>query len=69
MWKTHWNQYTAGLARDAKARKAAATEKAPEPVSTAPDSATPAESEVPKRSRAKPAQAVEVPEETDQGDT
>jgi len=28
MCKTHWNQYTAGLARDAKARKAAA---APEP--------------------------------------
>ena len=24
MCKTHWNQYTAGLARDAKARKAAA---------------------------------------------
>src|SRR6266545_7516731 len=23
--KTHWNQYTAGLARDAKAKKAAAT--------------------------------------------
>ena len=23
MCKTHWNQYTAGLARDAKARKAA----------------------------------------------
>ena len=33
MCKTHWNQYTAGLARDAKARKAAdggaATEVAP----------------------------------------
>ena len=25
MCRTHWNQYTAGLARDAKARKAAAT--------------------------------------------
>src|SRR2546427_9979020 len=25
MCKTHWNQYTAGLARDAKAKKAAAT--------------------------------------------
>ena len=39
MCKTHWNQYTAGLARDAKARKAAegegATEAAPtEPVAT-----------------------------------
>jgi len=28
MCKTHWNQYTAGLARDAKARKAAAAAKA-----------------------------------------
>jgi hypothetical protein len=28
MCKTHWNQYTAGLARDAKARKAAADETA-----------------------------------------
>ena len=27
----HWNQYTAGLARDAKARKAAATVPAQEP--------------------------------------
>lgn len=26
MCKTHWNEYTAGLARDAKARKAAAAE-------------------------------------------
>ena len=26
MCRTHWNQYTAGLARDAKARKAAAIE-------------------------------------------
>jgi hypothetical protein len=29
MCTTHWNQYTAGLARDAKARKAAATEGTP----------------------------------------
>ncbi len=28
MCKTHWNQYTAGLARDAKARKAAEGEAA-----------------------------------------
>jgi hypothetical protein len=28
MCKTHWNQYTAGLARDAKARKAADGEAA-----------------------------------------
>ena len=33
MCKTHWNQYTAGLARDAKARKAA------EPAATAPEKA------------------------------
>jgi len=35
MCKTHWNQYTAGLARDAKARKATdaaeAEDPAPEP--------------------------------------
>ena len=41
MCKTHWNQYTAGLARDAKARKAAgdpdahATTLEPETASTA----------------------------------
>jgi hypothetical protein len=29
MCKTHWNQYTAGLARDAKARKEAAGEETP----------------------------------------
>ena len=28
MCKTHWNQYTAGLARDAKVRKAAADQPA-----------------------------------------
>src|SRR5688572_13482035 len=32
MCKTHWNQYTAGLARDAKARKAAATGQEATPV-------------------------------------
>jgi len=39
MCKVHWNQYTAGLARDAKARKAATTEADapdPEPVETKP---------------------------------
>lgn len=41
MCKTHWNQYTAGLAREAKARKAAAepdataTTAEPEPASSA----------------------------------
>lgn len=47
MCKTHWNQYTAGLAREAKARKAAeagaATEAAP-----AAEAAAPAK---PKRAR------------------
>jgi hypothetical protein len=31
MCKPHWNQYTAGLARDAKARKAAEMDGAPAP--------------------------------------
>jgi hypothetical protein len=35
MCRTHWNQYTAGLARDAKARKAAETPPA-EDANTAP---------------------------------
>jgi len=35
MCKVHWNQYTAGLARDAKARKTA--DSAPEPVETTPE--------------------------------
>jgi hypothetical protein len=34
MCKAHWNQYTAGLARDAKARKATVAEaNAPDPES------------------------------------
>src|SRR5438046_1396267 len=37
MCKVHWNQYTAGLARDAKARKAAAEPEAIAPVPQAPD--------------------------------
>jgi hypothetical protein len=36
MCKTHWNQYTAGLARDAKARRAADGE-ASAPGATAPE--------------------------------
>jgi hypothetical protein len=38
MCKTHWNQYTAGLARDAKARKAAAegAEATPAPEAAEP---------------------------------
>jgi hypothetical protein len=40
MCKPHWNQYTAGLARDANARKAATTEADlpdPEMVETTPE--------------------------------
>jgi hypothetical protein len=39
MCKTHWNQYTAGLARDAKARKAA--DGAPAAVTLTDEVATP----------------------------
>ena len=47
MCKTHWNQYTAGLARDAKARRAAGTVEAADAASasepTAVESLTPGE--------------------------
>jgi hypothetical protein len=36
MCKTHWNQYTAGLARDAKARAAADATAEPEPLEPKP---------------------------------
>jgi len=42
MCKLHWNQYTAGLARDAKARKTTRDEAAapdPEPIETKPSRA------------------------------
>jgi len=42
MCKSHWNQYTAGLAREAKARKAANPEAAvpdPEPSDSKPSRA------------------------------
>jgi hypothetical protein len=66
MCKKHWNAYTAGLARDAKARKAAAAtgETMPEPEAAAtPEVPTPAASGVPKPKRAKAARA-EVAAET-----
>jgi len=47
MCKSHWNQYTAGLARDAKARKLVAGGVPSEPTA-------PVESKSPKRKRAKP---------------
>ena len=61
MCKTHWNQYTAGLARDAKARKAAEAPAEPEPESPAeseapaePEATSPVEPEpAPKPKRAK----------------
>ena len=39
MCKTHWNAYTAGLARDAKARKAAAPTAEPDPAPATPATA------------------------------
>ena len=43
MCKTHWNQYTASLARDAKARKAAEARLVVESAGPAPETATPTE--------------------------
>src|SRR2546422_2739885 len=45
MCKAHWNVYTAGLARDAKARKAAA--EATEPGASSAEDQAPSEAEVP----------------------
>ena len=52
MCKVHWNQYTAGLARDAKARKAAAGAKAEDP---APEP-EPIEAKAPRPGRRAPDQ-------------
>jgi hypothetical protein len=66
MCKTHWNQYTASLARDAKARKAAA--EATEPAAaTAEDEATgepevPAAEPSPKGRRPKPVPVAKIEE-------
>jgi hypothetical protein len=57
MCKPHWNAYTAGLARDAKARKAAAEAATVEEVSNQGDPAGPDEAQTsalepaPKRTR------------------
>ena len=64
MCKVHWNQYTAGLARDAKARKAATAEAdAPDPevVETTPE---PVET---KPSRTKGKAAAQVAGSTEAG--
>jgi hypothetical protein len=58
MCSVHWNQYTAGLARDANARKAAEAGAASEPdapATPAPEAAAPAEPERPKRKSTKSA--------------
>jgi len=68
MCKTHWNQYTAGLARDAKARKAAEAGVASEPeapAAPAPEAAAPAEPERPKRKSTKSAPAATTEGPTD----
>jgi hypothetical protein len=66
MCKAHWNQYTAGLARDAKARRAAAEAMDPA-AATAEDEATiepevPAAQPSPKRRRPKPVPVAEIEE-------
>ena len=52
MCKTHWNQYTAGLGRDAKARKAADAGNAPTAAAADGDDASPAKAPARKRSGA-----------------
>jgi len=58
MCKTHWNQYTAGLARDAKARKAAAEG---EGVAPAPE---PVRSKTPRTGRGAPEPQAQTPDAT-----
>jgi hypothetical protein len=65
MCKLHWNQYTAGLARDAKARKAAAAAEAE--AATATGDATMPEPVQPKASRAKANEPAAVSETTEGG--
>jgi hypothetical protein len=45
MCRVHWNEYTKGLARDAKARKAAAAPATPTVEAAGPEEGTPATSE------------------------
>jgi hypothetical protein len=59
MCKPHWSQYTAGLARDAKARKAAVSEGDASAAGATPDKAAVAPTEpTPKRTRRTRATAV-----------
>ena len=59
MCKTHWNQYTAGLARDAKARKA---------TEVAPTESEPEAKPEPIRTRLPRGRRSAVPEAGSQGD-
>ena len=65
MCKTHWNQYTAGLARDAKARKAADSGTATE---VAPIESEPVEAPLPFRNRGKRGSKAIAPAAGSQGD-
>ena len=65
MCKTHWNQYTAGLARDAKARKAADGETA---TGMAPTESDPEAKPEPIRTRVPRRRRSTVPEADSQGD-
>ena len=64
MCRTHWNQYTAGLARDAKARKAAEAGSVVEPETPGPPEVTAAEQPEPARKTRRAA----APEADAQGD-
>jgi hypothetical protein len=60
MCKTHWNQYTAGLARDAKARKTAEPDVAPG-AAAEPEATVEAEAKAtPKPKRTRAAAAIEA---------
>ncbi len=65
MCKTHWNQYTAGLARDAKARKPADGGTATE---VAPTESEPEAKPEPTRTRVPRGRRSAVPEAGSQGD-
>jgi hypothetical protein len=65
MCKLHWNEYTAGLARDAKARKAAAGDEA-EVTTTTGDATTPEPGQR-KKSRANADIAAPASENTEGG--
>jgi hypothetical protein len=65
MCKVHWNEYTAGLARDAKARKAAESEVATE---VAPTELEPVEATEPIRNPSKRASKTVAPAAGSQGD-